>query len=71
MSIQAVAENDLVRLPSGVHLPDGTLVRLEVLPRADAFTGWPVPYFEETAGVLEGEPFDRPTQGETPKPASW
>ena len=71
VSIQAVVENDLVRLPSGVHLPDGTQVRLEVLPRFDSLTGWPDGYFKETAGFLEGEPFDRPSQGEVPQPVSW
>lgn len=71
VSIQAVVENDLVRLSSGVHLPDGTLVRLEVLPRKEGATGWPTRYFEETAGIFEGEPLDKGTQGETPEPASW
>ena len=71
VSIRAVVENDLVRLPSGIHLPDGTQVRLEVLPRFNSTTGWPDGYFKETAGVLEGEPFDRPTQGELPQTVSW
>ena len=71
VSIQAVVQNDLVRLPSGVHLPDGTQVRLEALPRFDSLTGWPDGYFKETAGVLEGEPFDQPSQGEVPQPVSW
>ena len=71
VSIQAIVENDLVRLPSGVHLPDGTRVRLEVLPRFEALKGWPDGYFRETAGLLEGEPFERPPQGEVPQPVSW
>ncbi len=69
--IQAIVENDLVRLPSGVHLPDGTRVRLEVLPPPETPSGWPDGYFSETAGQLEGERFDRPPQGELPQPASW
>ena len=72
MTIRAVVENDLVRLPVGVHLPDGTAVRLEVLHRTEELCeageepkGWPAGYFEETAGVLQSEPFDRPEQGQT------
>jgi hypothetical protein len=71
VGIQAVVENDLVRLPSGVHLPDGTRVRLEVLPPFEGPSGWPDGYFEETAGRFEGERFDRPSQGELPQPVSW
>jgi hypothetical protein len=71
VSIQAVVENDLVRLPSGVHLPDGTRVRLEVLPSFKGPSGWPDGYFQETAGRFEGERFDRPSQGELPLPVSW
>ena len=71
VSIQAVVENDLVRLPSGVHLPDGTRVRLEVLPPFEGHSGWPDGYFQETAGRFEGERFDRPSQGELPQPVSW
>lgn len=29
--------------------------------------GWPVHYFEETAGALAGEEFERPPQGELPR----
>ena len=71
MSIQAVVQNDLVRLPSGVHLPDGTWVRLEVLPRLEDSGGWPDGYFRETAGLLQGEPFERPSQGAAPQSVSW
>jgi hypothetical protein len=71
VSIQAVVENDLVRLPSGVHLPDGTRVRLEVLPPFMGPSGWPDGYFQETAGQFETERLDRPSQGELPQPFSW
>jgi hypothetical protein len=30
MSITATVENDSIRLPAGIHLPDGTEVRVEV-----------------------------------------
>lgn len=69
--IQAIVENDLVRLPIGVHLPDGTPVRLEVLPRFEVLQGWPLGYFEGTAGAFEGEVFDCADQGEIPAPKRW
>ena len=31
MSITATVENDTIKLPAGVHLPDGTAVRVEPL----------------------------------------
>ena len=31
MSITATVENDTIKLPSGVHLPDGTTVKIEAL----------------------------------------
>ena len=36
MSITATVENDMIRLPPGVHLPDGTTVTVESaeVPRA-------------------------------------
>ncbi len=71
VSIQAVVENDLLRLPSGVHLPDGTWVRIEVLPPFEGPSGWPVGYFQETVGRFEGERFDRLSQGELPQIVSW
>jgi hypothetical protein len=32
---------------------------------------WPAGYFEETAGKLAGEEFQRPAQGESPERDSW
>ncbi len=34
-------------------------------------SGWPDGYFDETAGVLEGEAFKRPPQGELPRRDAW
>jgi hypothetical protein len=34
MSITAIVENGMVRLPEGVHLPDGTQVTIETLGEA-------------------------------------
>ena len=32
MSITGTVEKDVIKLPPGVHLPDGTTVRVELLP---------------------------------------
>ena len=64
MQILATVENDTIKLPPGVHLPDGTAVRVEAEPIIPAGQGWPPGYFERTAGALAGEPFERPPQGE-------
>ena len=74
MSITATVENDTVKLPEGMHLPDGTPVRLEFL--ADAAPSgnghdWPAGYFERTAGALAGEQFERPAQGEVAAREQW
>lgn len=78
MQILAKVENDTIRLPAGVHLPDGTSVRVEVDADAEAEAkaaaeaawvespeggGWPKEYFARTFGALEGEPLERPAQG--------
>jgi hypothetical protein len=43
MSFTAVVENDTIKLPSGIHLPDGTQVTVEprttVADRLAAFIG--------------------------------
>jgi hypothetical protein len=64
MSITATGtvEKDTIKLPDGIHVPDGTRVRLEI-PTADA-SKWPADYFERTAGALAGEPLERPAQGD-------
>ena len=31
MSITATVENDTIKLPAGVHLPDGTTVKIEAI----------------------------------------
>ena len=37
----------------------------------DRRSGWPVGYFDDTAGKLAGEEFQRPEQGELPQRDSW
>ena len=34
-------------------------------------SGWPEGYFQKTAGVLAGEDFERPPQGELPRRDEW
>ena len=35
MSITATVENDTIKLPAGVHLPDGTTVKIEEIPEPE------------------------------------
>ena len=69
MQIVAIVENGIIRLPAGVHLPDGMHVTLDIpaAPTGD----WPPGYFESNAGALAGEPFERPPQGEFEKRTEW
>lgn len=71
MSITAIVENDIIRLPVGIHLPDGTAVRLDIGDTREPACQWPVGYFERTAGALCGEPMERPLQGESPAREVW
>lgn len=36
MSFTATVENDTIKLPHGLHLPDGTKVNIEPVPQAEA-----------------------------------
>ena len=71
MSITATVENDMIRLPADVHLPDGTQVRLEPIDPGQPARGWPAGYFARTAGMLAGEPFERPEQGTVEQRGEW
>jgi hypothetical protein len=66
MSIVAIVEDDTIKLPPGVHVPDGTAVCLEFPKQGVASRQWPESYFERTAGALGGECLERPEQGEVP-----
>ena len=67
MSITATVQNDIIRLPVGLHLPDGTAVRLEIAHAGEAATRWPAGYFERIAGA----PMERPAQGDVPPREVW
>ena len=43
----------------------------EALEKIEHPTRWPVGYFEQTAGSLAGEEFERPAQGNLPSRADW
>jgi hypothetical protein len=51
MSITAVVENDTIKLPPGVHLPDGTRVRVEPEHSTERNT---LAWLREFAGTIEG-----------------
>jgi hypothetical protein len=71
MSITATVENDMIRLPANVHLPDGTQVRLEPIVPGQPARGWPAGYFARTAGMLAGERFERLEQGTVEQREEW
>ena len=71
MSITATVENDMIRLPADVHLPDGTQVRLEPIPPSQPCQEWPAGYFARTAGMLTGECLERPEQGSVERREDW
>jgi hypothetical protein len=71
MSITATVENDMIRLPANVHLPDGTQVRLEPIDPGQPSRIWPPGYFARTAGMLAGDRLERPEQGTTEKREAW
>ena len=71
MSITAIVQNDIIRLPVGLHLPDGTAVRLDIAHAGEPATRWPAGYFERTTGALAGEPMERPAQVDAPAREVW
>ena len=78
-AVQATIRNGRLELMHPVDWPDGT--RAEVIPLlntepSSADTGvspatWPPGYFEQTAGALTGEEFERPPQGNLPLREDW
>ncbi len=47
------------------------LDRAEQGKRCTPASEWPVEYFQQTSGVLAGEKFERPPQGEFPDRDEW
>ena len=75
-SVQATFRNGQLELAQPVDWPEGT--RVEVVPLltpppsngVEDFT-WPPGYFVQTDGALEGEEFERTSQGELPVRENW
>ena len=55
MSITAVVENDMIKLPPGLHLPDGTVVCIETKAPADRSVA---ERYATLAGAAEDMPAD-------------
>jgi hypothetical protein len=69
VSITAIVENDMIKLPPGIHVPDGTPVQVDL---AEVCAGqWPVDYFARTAGAIAGERLERPEPGDLPQRNEW
>ena len=77
-TIPAVYDSGVFRPLKPVDLAEGT--RAEVIPllqtksSPDAnggLTAWPAGYFEQTAGAVAGEDFERPPQGKLPERDIW
>jgi hypothetical protein len=72
---RAVFESGVFRPVAPVDWPDGT--RAEVIPvvpptvplsdSAARSATWPLGYFDQTAGALASEDFERPPQGDLPQ----
>ena len=76
MIYRGTVRNGVVVLPPDVHLPDGQNVTVQPVSdienaEANSSQGWPDGYFEQTAGALAGEEFERPPQGELPSRDDW
>ncbi len=71
MSITAIVENDIIKLPPGVHLPDGTMVHIEAEPPARRSVA---DRYAKLAGIANDVPadlarnLDHYIHGQTKKP---
>ena len=73
-SIPVIYDAGVFRPLEPVNLAEGT--RAAVIPLSnngppEPIAAWPANYFDETAGALAGEDFERPTQGEQPRRENW
>ena len=74
-SANATFRNGQIELREQVDWPEG--IAVEVTPIHDLAnsatlpTEWPEGYFQQTAGALEGEPMQRPPQGDLPARENW
>ena len=71
-SIPAIYDSGVFRPLSPVDLADGTRATVIPLPNgAEARANWPPHYFDQTAGAMAGEDFERPPQGDLPQRDDW
>jgi hypothetical protein len=80
-SIPAIFDAGVFRPLEPVDLADGT--RAEVIPLSPTAPAsvslaeaaqpptWPPNYFDQTAGALASEDFERPPQGDVPRRENW
>ena len=75
-TISAIYADGVFRPLEPVDWPEGT--KAEVIALQESARGeperpstWPADYFEQTAGAMEGEEFERPPQGELPEREAW
>jgi predicted DNA-binding antitoxin AbrB/MazE fold protein len=67
-TIPAIYADGVFRPLEPVDWPEGT--KAEVVRESKLVT-WPAGYFEQTSGSLEGEEFERPSQGALPRRDAW
>ncbi|XZE19542.1 antitoxin family protein [Pirellulaceae bacterium SH449] len=69
-TIHAVYENGVFRPIESIDLPEKSVVEFELrlLAMKDS---WPEGYFQQTAGALANERFERPSQGTLPNRGEW
>lgn len=78
-AIPAIFAAGVFRPLEPVNLAEGTRAEVIPLPHATSssqltagqLATWPPGYFEQTAGVLAGEDFERPPQGNFPQREEW
>jgi hypothetical protein len=76
-TVQATFRNGRLELMQPVDWPEGTranVIPLTATPSAaegDPLGAWPSDYFENTAGALVGEEFERPAQGIPTERDAW
>jgi len=72
-SIPAVFDSGVFRPLQPVQLAQGTPAEVIPLDRIESNSRdvWPEAYFEQTAGALAGEDFERPSQGRLPEHEGW
>jgi hypothetical protein len=74
--IPAIYDSGVFRPLEPVDWPEGSRAEVVLLPQATMTPSksngsWPACYFDQTAGALANETFDRPAQGDLPRRDDW